>query len=101
MGLTRQFMKWSMLADKDGCHVLSHGKKIGTCQHVLLQFVPTVTPRRRASWNGMQCVQRHLFRCLYCHSGQETQTALVLDSVISVWGAFLQTISLLPVLLTT
>jgi len=43
MVLTRQFTKWSMLDDKDGCQGLSHGKEIGTCQHVFLQFVPTHT----------------------------------------------------------
>lgn len=95
--LTRQFTKRSTLDNKDGCQGLSHGKKSGTCQHVLLELVPTLTLARRTSWNGMQRVHRHLFHCLNCHSGQEAQTALVLESVISAWGAFLQTISILPV----
>jgi hypothetical protein len=51
MVLTTQFTKWRTLAYKEGCQGLSYVKKSGTCQHVLLQFVPTVTletARRRA-----------------------------------------------------
>jgi hypothetical protein len=89
MVLTRQFTKWSTLADKEGCQGVSHGKKIATCQHVFLKFVPTLTLARRTSWNGTQRVHQHLFHCAYCHSWQETRTALVLDGVISVWEEFL------------
>jgi hypothetical protein len=58
MVLTRQFTEWSMLADilVVGCQGLSQGKKIGTCQHVLLKCVPALTLARRTSWSGMQRV---------------------------------------------
>lgn len=60
MVLTRQFTKRSTLDDKDGCQGLGHSKKSGTCQHVLLNFVLTLTLARWTSWNGMERVHRHL-----------------------------------------